>query len=164
MHCEARTSTGLGCDSLGIQQCPKCWLIDLNIDTVIQIEDAWEVIQQDAWVLGCIKNCKQGPDCPCLPYRMGDVPPRYSVPAKLDAPMIIYTRWYWLDEELVEYNRLYNNYYLVGDAPPRYPVPATLDLLPQSYYNMLLDQDEPMLTAFYVDWCNNEAEWLLQTH
>jgi hypothetical protein len=36
----------------------------------------------DAMVLSCTKYCKHTEDyCPCLPYRLGDVPPRYPVPA-----------------------------------------------------------------------------------
>ena len=50
-------------------------MLDLKLSTGASV---W-----DAWTYGCMKHCKTGtkPDCPCLPYRMGDVPPHYSVPA-----------------------------------------------------------------------------------
>lgn len=35
----------------------------------------------DAWTYGCMKNCPNSTFCPCLPYKCGDVPPRFPVPA-----------------------------------------------------------------------------------
>lgn len=54
--------------------------LDLRLDNNASV---W-----DAWTYGCMKNCPRGPDCPCLPYRMGDVPNHYPVPATMDNAII----------------------------------------------------------------------------
>ncbi len=47
--------------------------LDLRLNTGASV---W-----DSWVYGCMTNCPNSADCPCLPYRSGQVPPRYPVPA-----------------------------------------------------------------------------------
>ena len=60
MYCEARTSTGLGCDSLGLVQCGKCTrrAVDQRFDLDL---DAWSTRNEA--------------------YQRGLFGPRYPVPA-----------------------------------------------------------------------------------
>jgi hypothetical protein len=87
MYCEARTTTGLGCDSLGLEQCTNC---AASIHTLLDLD-------LEAWAR---RNAA---------YQLGLFGPRYPVPVKTDAPMIIYRTWFYMDEELEAYNRHYRN-------------------------------------------------------
>lgn len=60
MYCEARTSTGLGCDSLGIEQCPSC--------AMERVQHDWHV---DAYYYANRDKA----------YTLGLFGPRYPVPA-----------------------------------------------------------------------------------
>jgi len=60
IYCEARTTTGLGCDSLGLEQCPKCLTMPLML-RACEIEEA-------------TKRRSEA-------YQCGLFGPRYQVPA-----------------------------------------------------------------------------------
>jgi hypothetical protein len=81
MYCEARTPTGLGCDSLGLNQCPKCLTMPLML-RACEIEEANKrrtttdnTETQLMWTTTWAKRVRE------KAYQRGLFGPRYPVPA-----------------------------------------------------------------------------------